>query len=353
MHAVRAYTAQDFDYDLPPDRIARHPAAERTASRLLHVPRNVSGPLGDLTFSNLPGLMDPGDLLVLNDTRVMKARFVGAKPTGARAEVLLLRPRPVDPNHAGEWEALVRPGGKLKPGRTIRVADDLDIEIVESLPDGGRVVRLRGPLSASEAMERHGQVPLPPYLDREPEPGDRERYQTVYARALGSVAAPTAGLHFDEALLDRIRERGVQMASVTLHVGVGTFRPVNHDDLDRHVMHREWYDVPQAVSAAVREARIRGARVWAVGTTVARTLEAAADEDGKVAPGVGTTDLFIRPPYRFRVVDALVTNFHLPRSTLLMLVSAFAGYEPVREAYAHAIGSGYRFYSYGDAMVLA
>ena len=352
---MRVYTAEDFDYHLPADRIARHPAVERTASRLLHVPRGGVGPFEDRFFSDLVGLMKRGDVLVLNDTRVMRARFVGAKPTGARVQVLLLRPHAESPSQDPDqrtWEALVRPGGKLKPGRVIRVAEDLEIEIVASQPDGGRLVRLHGPLSAAEAMSRHGQVPIPPYLERAPEALDVERYQTVYARWPGSVAAPTAGLHFDDALLDRIRGQGVQVTSVTLHVGVGTFRPVEEDDLERHVMHREWYEVPETLPHVLAAARTSGGRVWAVGTTVARTLEAAADKAGVVAPGAGSTQLFIRPPYEFRVVDALITNFHLPRSTLLMLVSAFAGYDTIRESYVHAIRGRYRFYSYGDAMVL-
>lgn len=351
------YSARDFDYDLPPDRIASHPTRERTASRLLHVPRASSPPFGELTFRDLPRLVREGDVVVLNDTRVMKARFVGTKPTGARSEVLLLRPLHSATEDAAEtlgreWRALVRPGSKLGPGRRVRVSDDLVIEIVATLDNGVRHVRLCGPLTAEEAMASHGQVPIPPYLARAPEPSDADRYQTVYAQAPGSVAAPTAGLHFDQPLLSAIRSCGANITTVTLHVGVGTFRPVDHDDLALHVMHHEWYDVPSGTARAVAETRARGGRVWAVGTTVARTLEASADGTGGVCQGSGSTNLFIRPPYSFKAVDVLLTNFHLPRSTLLMLVSAFGGYETVREAYAQAIRDGFRFYSYGDAMVL-
>jgi S-adenosylmethionine:tRNA ribosyltransferase-isomerase len=234
----------------------------------------------------------------------------------------------------------------------VEVADDLVVEILDSAPGGGRIVRLHAAGPVEEAIERHGHVPLPPYIDRPDEALDRERYQTVYARDPGSVAAPTAGLHFTPELLARLEERGVRRAALTLHVGIGTFRPVETDDPEEHEMHEERYVVPDGVAAAVNETRARGGRVWAVGTTTVRTLEAAADEHGRVRAGSGATDLFIRPPYRFRVVDRLITNFHLPRSTLLMLVAAFGGYGRVMEAYRTAVAEGYRFYSYGDAMVL-
>ncbi len=338
----------DYDYELPPDRVARYPAPSRDESRLLVVPP--AGAFRHLRFRELTELVSPGDLLVVNESRVLPARLVGRKPTGAPAEILLTRPAAgTDP---GLWEALVRPGGKLKPGRTVVVADDVQVEIVDSLPGGGRLVRLVTAGPVREAIERHGHVPLPPYIDREDEPLDRERYQTVYARQPGSVAAPTAGLHFTDELLGRVRAGGVEVAAVTLHVGVGTFRPVEVDDPSEHEMHHEWFDVPAATADAVRRVRLGGGRVWAVGTTVVRSLESSVDASGSLEARSGTTDLFIRPPFRFRVVDALLTNFHLPRSTLLMLVAAFAGHERIRAAYAEAIAEGYRFYSYGDAMAL-
>jgi len=312
-------------------------------------------------------LLRPGDLLVLNESRVLPTRLLGRKPTGAPAEILLLRPwvggrEEGGPAGAEEveaasasatlWEALVRPGSKLKPGRRVLVDDELAVDIVDSVAGGGRLVRLDTPLPTAEALERYGHVPLPPYLDREDEALDRERYQTVYARRPGSIAAPTAGLHFTEALLDRLEEGGVERAEVTLHVGVGTFRPVEADDPAQHEMHAELYSVPPGTARAVERTRERGGRVWAVGTTVVRTLETVAVGEGRIGAGSGSTELFIHPPFDFRVVDGLLTNFHLPRSTLLMLVAAFAGYERTMKAYAEAVREGYRFYSYGDAMAI-
>jgi len=339
----------DYDYELPADRIARYPAARRDDSRLL-----VLGPGGALEhrrFGDIAGLFEPGDVLVVNESRVLPARLLGRKPTGAPSEVLLVRPVPgaTDPHL---WEALVRPGGKLKPGRLVLVSDELSVEILDSAPGSGRVVRLVTDLAVEEALERYGHMPLPPYLDREDEPLDRERYQTVYAREPGSIAAPTAGLHFTEPLLEALERKGVTRAAVTLHVGIGTFRPIDADDIAGHEMHEEWYDVPAETAAAVNAARAGGRRVWAVGTTSVRTLESAVDEAGMVRAGPGSTALFIRPPFDFRVVDCLITNFHLPRSTLLMLVAAFAGYERTMAAYSEAKREGYRFYSYGDAMAL-
>ncbi|MBW3534947.1 MAG: tRNA preQ1(34) S-adenosylmethionine ribosyltransferase-isomerase QueA [Gemmatimonadetes bacterium] len=342
----------EYDYDLPEGRIARYPAQRRDESRLLVVPGG-GGDLGHMRFRDLPDLVRPGDVLVVNESRVLPVRLLGSKPTGAPSEILLLRPTPrADADDPREWEALVRPGGKLKPGRRVLVADDLAVDVVDSLEGGGRVVRLDTPLPALEAIERHGHVPLPPYLGREDEPLDRERYQTVYARVPGSVAAPTAGLHFTPALLDALEARGVRRVAVTLDVGVGTFRPVDAEDPAEHDMHAERYRVEPEAARAINEARAAGGRCWAVGTTVVRTLETLADGRGVVRAGAGSTRLFIRPPYRFRAVDALVTNFHLPRSTLLMLVAAFGGYDRVMEAYRVAVREGYRFYSYGDAMAL-
>lgn len=338
----------DYDYHLPPELIAQVPADRRDESRLLVVHRE-TGALEHRVFSDVLELLAPGDVLVLNETRVFPARIRGRKPTGAPAEVLLLRPASEDER---DWEALVRPGGKLKPGRVIVVDDRLSIRMVDSVSGGGRLVRLEGDEPPLDAIERVGEMPLPPYIEREADAGDRERYQTVYARARGSVAAPTAGLHFTPAVLDALRQKGVELVHLVLHVGVGTFRPVDEEDLARHEMHAEWFEVPEPAAAALNGVRGRGGAVWAVGTTVARTLESVASEDGTIRAASGWTDIFIRPPYRFRAVDRLVTNFHLPRSTLLMLVSAIAGYERTMAAYSEAVRQRYRFYSYGDAMVI-
>ncbi len=351
---MAALATSDFDYHLPEGRIARYPAERRADARLLVLERG-TGRISHRRFRDLPALMQPGDLLVVNDTRVFPARLTGTKPTGAAGEVLLLAPAGADDR---DWEALVRPGGKLGPGRVLEIAspgagdDRLAVRILSVCADGRRIVRLESDLAPAAAIARFGQVPLPPYLNREAEPLDRERYQTVYAREEGSVAAPTAGLHFTAALLERLRARGVERAAVTLHVGVGTFRPVEVEDAGAHRMESERYDVPAEAAAAWGRCRERGGRVWAVGTTVVRTLETVAARGGGVGARAGRTGLFIRPPFDFRAVDCLVTNFHLPRSTLLMLVSAFAGIEPVRTAYEEAIRRGYRFHSYGDAMAL-
>jgi S-adenosylmethionine:tRNA ribosyltransferase-isomerase len=340
--------ASAYDYDLPADRIAQHPADARDRSRLLVVPRG-EGPFRHLEFRDLVGMVAPGDAVVLNETRVFPARLRGRKPTGAPAEVLLLHPVTADER---EWEALVRPGGKLKPGREVEIAAGFRIRVLDSAPGGGRLVRLETALAPRAAIERWGEMPLPPYIERAAGAADRERYQTVFARAAGSVAAPTAGLHFTPSLLDALREKGVAVVTLVLHVGVGTFRPVDFEELDRHEMHAEWYEVPAGSADRLNEVRARGGAVWAVGTTVARTLESVTDAAGGVRAGSGWTDLFIRPPYRFKGVDRLVTNFHLPRSTLLMLVSAFAGHDRTMAAYREAVAQGYRFYSYGDAMVI-
>lgn len=339
----------DYAYELPAGLIAQHPAARRDDSRLLVIPR--SGALEHRGIPDLLDLLEPGDLLVVNESRVLPARLLGRKTTGAQAEILLLSPTQPD-RDPWVWEALVRPGRKLRPGAVVVVSDDLRIEILEVVPSGNRLVRLQTDLSVEEAMDRYGSMPLPPYIERAADAADRERYQTVYARESGSVAAPTAGLHFTGELLDKLEQRGIERAAVTLHVGIGTFRPVEVDDPAEHHMHRERYHVPDAVVEAIERTRARSGRVWAVGTTAVRTLEAAADPDGAVRPGWGDTDLFIRPPYDYRVVDGLLTNFHLPRSTLIMLVAALAGYDRTMDAYAEAVRERYRFYSYGDAMAV-
>jgi len=341
-------TTRDFDYPLDERLIAQRPLARRDASRLLAV-RRATDSLEDLSFSSLPSLMEAGDVLVLNDTRVFPARLLGRKPTGATAEVLLLEP--VDTERR-TWRALVRPGGKLKPGRRVEVAADLEVVIEDSLAGGARVVHLSTPLAVDEALARHGRVPLPPYIRRQDDQADRRRYQTVYARERGSVAAPTAGLHFSGTLLAAIEARGVRIARLTLHVGPGTFRPVEVDDPADHSLDPEWYRVTADAAQAINAARGAGGAVWAVGTTAVRTLETVCEPTGMIRPEEGRTDLFIRPGFKFRAVDRLITNFHLPRSTLLMLVAAFAGYDLTMQAYRHASERGYRFYSYGDAMVV-
>ncbi|UCC75094.1 MAG: tRNA preQ1(34) S-adenosylmethionine ribosyltransferase-isomerase QueA [Gemmatimonadota bacterium] len=338
----------DFEYPLEERLIAQYPLPERDASRLLLV-RRQDGSLADHGFKDLTSLVSPGDVLVLNDTRVFPARLTGHKPSGAAAELLLIERLDVA---GASWRALVRPAGKLKPGRVVQVAPDLRVVIGESLAGGARLVHLDTPLPPDEAIARFGRVPLPPYIRRQDDESDRGRYQTIYARDSGSVAAPTAGLHFSDEMLAALRARRVDIAMVTLHVGPGTFRPVEVEDPAQHQVEAEWYRVTPAAAETINEGRARGGAIWAVGTTTVRTLETVVGEDGRIRSGEGTTDLFIRQGHRFAVVDRLVTNFHLPRSTLLMLVAAFAGYDLTMAAYRHAIGTGYRFYSYGDSMAV-
>jgi S-adenosylmethionine:tRNA ribosyltransferase-isomerase len=344
-----------FDYVLPPHLIAQYPAARRDESRLLLLRRG-SGTIEHRVFHEITELLERGDALVLNETRVFPARLLGRKATGAAAEILLIRPwteGAVDASPDGTlWEAMVRPGSKLKPGRVVEIGERLRVEIVAGLPTGNRVVRLVTDLPVQAALERYGALPLPPYVERAAEPSDADRYQTVYARETGSVAAPTAGLHLTPAVLAALESKGVHIVRLVLHVGIGTFRPVEVADPASHAMHSEWYSLAPDAAATLNEVRAAGRRVWAVGTTVVRTLETCTDERGVTRAGSGWTDIFIRPPYRFRGVDALVTNFHLPRSTLLMLVAAFGGYEAVLRAYGEAIEAGYRFYSFGDAMAV-
>jgi S-adenosylmethionine:tRNA ribosyltransferase-isomerase len=299
------------------------------------------------TFGDIAGLIPAGDVLVLNTTRVLKARLLGTRASGARAEILLLKPLGDD-----RWEAMVSPGGKLRPGRRVDIGPELTVEILEVTERRTRVVRLITPLTHSDAIEKYGHVPLPPYITRADNPADASRYQTVYAVERGSVAAPTAGLHFTRELLDEVERRGVQHAGVVLHVGAGTFKPVEVEDPAEHVMHEERYAIPQTTADVIAAARTRGSRIWAVGTTSVRTLESASTGKGIVRAEEGETRLFIRPPYEFRVVDHILTNFHLPRSTLLMLVAAFAGYDLTMRAYREAVAKGYRFFSYGDAMAV-
>ena len=339
-----------YEYGLPQRLVAKHPLPARDASRLLVVRRPDAGApeIEDRTFPDLLRHLEPGDALVVNDSKVFPARLVGRKPTGASAEILLLRPAEPD---AYRWEALVRPGQKLKPGRIVEVAADLAVRI-EASSEGGREVRLLTEADPWEAISRHGRVPLPPYLRRDAVAADRERYQTVYAARTGSVAAPTAGLHFTTELLARAREKGVQVVPITLHIGPGTFRPVDSARVGEHRLEPEQFVLSSDAANSLNALRDEGGRLYAVGTTVVRVLEAVVGEDGRFAPARGSTDLFIHPPFRFRAVDRLVTNFHLPRSTLLMLVAAFAGRERILRAYRHAVEREYRFYSYGDAMLV-
>lgn len=298
-------------------------------------------------FSDIVDYIPAGHALVLNETRVFPARLLGTRAGGGEAEVLLLRPL----SEANQWEALVRPGARLRKGKQVVVAPDFTVDIVDVLPDGNRIVRLNAD-DTTAAIERYGRIPLPPYMERAAEELDRERYQTVYARERGSVAAPTAGLHFTAPLLEQLETKGARIVKVVLHVGVGTFRPVEVDDPAQHVMHYESFVVSEEAARSINAVRERGGEVWSVGTTVTRTLEASTNDDGVVAAGAGSTNLFIRPGYQFKVVDHLLTNFHLPKSTLLMLVSALGGYDLVMKAYREAVEKEYRFFSYGDAMLV-
>jgi S-adenosylmethionine:tRNA ribosyltransferase-isomerase len=331
----------DFDFDLPPELIAQFPPVVRGGSRLLHV--EAAGTLHDRLFSDLPSLLRPDDLLVMNDTRVIKARLFGTKDSGGKVELLVERV-------TGEFEALafIRASHAPKPGSRIHLAGEVVLEVLARQDD---LTQLRFPQPVLGILDRIGRLPLPPYIEHVPTADDETRYQTVYANEPGAVAAPTAGLHFDDAMLNTLREQGIRTAQVTLHVGAGTFQPVRVDTLAEHRMHSERYTIPQATVDAILETRTRGGRVVAVGTTSLRALEAAAQR-GTMRAGSDETDIFITPGYAFKVVDALLTNFHLPKSTLLMLVSAFAGTDTIRAAYAHAIAERYRFFSYGDAMFL-
>jgi len=332
----------DFDYELPAELIAQSPAAERTASRLLRLD-GASGALEDCVFVDLPRLLGPRDVVVLNDSRVIKARLFGSKATGGRIELFVER-------IVAEREALalIRAGHPPHAGYRLTVGDGVAVEVLAREQD---LYRVRFAEPVAQVLERCGNVPLPPYITHPAGAQDAERYQTVYAREPGAVAAPTAGLHFDAAMLERLAAQGVRLARVTLHVGAGTFQPVRGEEVERHRMHSERFAVPPDTVQAIAEARAAGGRVLAVGTTALRALESAA-RDGALRPVAGETELFVYPGFRFQVVDRLLTNFHLPRSSLLMLVAAFAGLENARRAYAHAIAQRYRFYSYGDAMLI-
>jgi S-adenosylmethionine:tRNA ribosyltransferase-isomerase len=336
----------DFDYELPAAAIAQAPPESRESARLLVIDR-AHGTLADRSVADLPGLLRPGDCLVVNDTRVIPARVLAEDATGRPVELLF-----VEPVTEASWRALVRPGRRCRPGAHL-TADGARLRVLAAEEDGTRLIaRENGTIAA--LLETSGLPPLPPYIARhaKPAPEDRERYQTIYARTPGSVAAPTAGLHFSEPLLARVRAAGVEIRALTLHVGPATFRPIKTESIEAHPLPPERAVVPAATAAALNAARAEGRRVVAVGTTVTRTLESAAGLDGRLAPFDGHASVYIQPGHRFRAVDALLTNFHLPRSTLLVLVCAFAGRELVLRAYRHALTAGYRFYSYGDATLI-
>ncbi len=335
---------QDFDFDLPPNLIAQHPAQERTASRMLCLD-GTNGNLNDKMFVDFPDTCNKGDLLIFNDTRVIKARLFGHKHTGGNVEVLI--ERVINPQVA---YAHVRASRSPKIGSRIRLSDAFDVEITARHDDLFELHFLSD-ISVFDLLEQYGVLPLPPYITHSATDEDEERYQTVFAKNLGAVAAPTAGLHFNEALLDQLQQKGVKIAYVTLHVGAGTFQPVRVDNIADHKMHSELFSIPQSTVDSINETKMRGGKVTAIGTTALRALESAA-QHGKLQAGDGDTDIFITPGYEFKVVDRLFTNFHLPKSTLLMLVSAFAGIDHIKKAYAHAVAKEYRFFSYGDAMLI-
>ena len=341
---TRTHTLSDFDFALPTDLIAQHPAPERSGSRLLD--GSGASPV-DRTFRDLPELLQPGDLLVFNDTRVIKARLLGAKASGGAVEALVERVLP-----GFEVLAHLRASKTPKPGSLVRFADAFDAEVLGRGGPEGSLFHLRFPSDPLALLEDHGHVPLPPYITHADTADDEHRYQTVFAAKPGAVAAPTAALHFDAPLLARLLERGVTTANVTLHVGAGTFQPVRTENIAEHRMHSEWFEVSETTVQAIARTQASGGRVVAIGTTTLRALESAA-LGGTLKSGSRDTDIFITPGFEFRVVDGLVTNFHLPKSTLLMLVSAFAGFDHIRALYAHAIAEHYRFFSYGDAMLLA
>jgi len=339
---------KEFDYHLPAELIARYPAPQRDASRLLLLNR-ASQQIAEDLFSNLSAHLVAGDLLVMNDTRVMPARLFGNKESGGKVEIFLVR-RSEEPGE--RWLCLLRASKKFQAGQIVHLAGDMKATVCGRSGGEAWLIEFAGSEPFAEWLEREGHIPLPPYLQREDDHADRERYQTVFSRTPGAIAAPTAGLHFTRKLLAELVAKGIEIAYLTLHTGLGTFQPVRVEHVEEHRIHTERYSIPAATAEAIRVAKARGNRVIAVGTTTTRTLEYAADQDGNVAPGSGEADIFIFPGYRFKVVDALITNFHLPESTLLMLVSAFAGHEYTLAAYREAVARGFRFYSYGDAMLI-
>jgi S-adenosylmethionine:tRNA ribosyltransferase-isomerase len=336
-----------FDYSLPKSLIAQYPCPARGESRLMVLTRP-SKRTEHGVFKHIVGYLRPGDLLVINNTRVLPARLVGRKASGGRCEILLI---PSWNGTKGNWEVLIKGTGKLKPGTRIRFDCDLDAELVD-VQNGKGTIRFFGEVEAERVLQEIGHIPLPPYIKREDEPLDRDRYQTIFAERDGAIAAPTAGLHFTPSLVESIRSHGVEIASLTLHTGIATFAPVKVEEVEDHAMGAEWVEIPPETSEAIEKTKERGGRVFSVGTTTTRALESFSDAEGKVEPGKGLSSLFIYPPYRFRVVDGLITNFHLPKSTLMMLVSAFTGRDFLMDAYREAVEKKYRFYSYGDAMLI-
>ena len=339
---------EEFDYTLPTALIAQFPSPHRGETRLMVLHRNQST-IEHREFSNLVNYLHPEDLLVVNNTRVLPARLVGKKETGGKCEILFL---PSWNGRRGEWEVLVRGSGKIKRKTRIRFNDGIEGELEVVGQEGKGKIVFSGHAEIMGVLRKIGHIPLPPYIRRDDEPLDRDRYQTVYAEEEGSVAAPTAGLHFTQSLLESIRHQGVRVVMITLHIGIGTFAPVKTKDVGHHHMEAEWVHIPEETSKEIEETKKRGGKVIAVGTTTTRALESFSDGNGGAKSGKGMTSLFIRPPYRFSVVDGLITNFHLPRSTLIMLVSAFAGRDLIIKAYQEAVEWKYRFYSYGDAMLI-
>jgi S-adenosylmethionine:tRNA ribosyltransferase-isomerase len=343
-------TLSDYNYDLPEELIAKYPLAHRDDSRLLVLHRN-DGSLEDKKFKDIQEFINPGDCLVINETKVIPARLVATREaTGAVVEIFL-EARQADTTDT--WRVLAAPAKKLKMGERYIIDNNLSCTVLEELPEGERIVKFESATNNVEAaLEAAGSMPIPPYLHRAAELLDRERYQTVYAHSPGAVAAPTAGLHFTPEILSMLEQNGVHIAKVTLHVGLGTFRPVESEDITKHTMHSERYEVSDNAAAIINNARKNGGRIIAVGTTAARTLETVANDDGSVNSASGKTSIFIYPPYQFKAVDMLLTNFHQPKSTLLMMISALAGYDTIRKSYSHAIAEQYRFLSYGDAMLI-
>ena len=343
---MNPYSLQSYQFELPPELIAQQPCEPRDASRLMVVDR-ATGTISERVFRELPDLLDSGDSLVMNNTKVIPCRLLGKRAGGGKTEIFLLRPI-----EGGLWEALAKPGKRLRPGSVVFISDTLSCEIQGDLHDGRKVVKLLTEGDAWDQIEQYGQMPLPHYIKRpEAQPHDKQRYQTVYAREKGAVAAPTAGLHFTDSLLQQLSEKQINRSEITLHVGLGTFQPIQVDDIRHHKMHRERFIISEETAHLLNE-RAKDRRQICVGTTTCRALESAASEDGFIIPGEYETDIYIYPGYRFKYVQGLLTNFHLPGSTLLMLVSAFAGIELMREAYQKAVKDRFRFFSYGDAMLI-
>ncbi|HHS49684.1 MAG TPA: tRNA preQ1(34) S-adenosylmethionine ribosyltransferase-isomerase QueA [candidate division Zixibacteria bacterium] len=343
---TKEFDISAFDYHLPRELIAQEAVEPRDSSRLLRLDR-ATGEIRSAMFRELPAILRDDDLLVVNDTRVFPARLLGTKPTGGKAEIFLLERMP-----DGNWSALIKPARRLKPGTIVEISEELTAEILEPLPDSTRKVKIHHEGDIWTALERYGHTPLPLYIDREDRPDEAERYQTIYARNRGAVAAPTAGLHFTDRVMNEIRERGIEVANVTLHVGWGTFSSIEAEDIREHSMHAEYYEIPPETATAINSAIESKRRIVAVGTTTVRALESSAARGLPVRLHSDRTELFIYPGFDFKLVSAIITNFHLPKSSLIVMISAFAGRDNVMRAYEHAVAERYRFYSYGDAMLV-